>query len=224
MITVRFLSFEFTMNNVSIDTLEIVVSKFTGLCNKDFYFLCNGKKLLDENPIPGHTIHVVLRTFGGKGGFGSMLRAIGAQIEKTTNREACRDLSGRRLRDINEEKRLKNWISQKEERERNAREKRRQKLERQCQEPKVELKDESFIKQRLELMENINESVEQGIKASSSGVNTKRKCEDIIVPKKKLKGIILDEDFNSEEDISSDDDNKSRENVKSELKVSVVIS
>lgn len=38
-------------------------------------------------------------------GFGSMLRAIGAQIEKTTNREACRDLSGRRLRDINEEKR-----------------------------------------------------------------------------------------------------------------------
>lgn len=42
---------------------------------------------------------------GGKGGFGSMLRAIGAQIEKTTNREACRDLSGRRLRDINEEKR-----------------------------------------------------------------------------------------------------------------------
>jgi hypothetical protein len=38
-------------------------------------------------------------------GFGSMLRATGAQIEKATNREACRDLSGRRLRDINEEKR-----------------------------------------------------------------------------------------------------------------------
>ena len=37
-------------------------------------------------------------------GFGSMLRAIGAQIEKTTNREACRDLSGRRMRDVNNEK------------------------------------------------------------------------------------------------------------------------
>ena len=35
----------------------------------------------------------------------AIFRAIGAQIEKTTNREACRDLSGRRLRDINEEKR-----------------------------------------------------------------------------------------------------------------------
>ena len=41
---------------------------------------------------------------GGKGGFGSMLRAIGARIEKTTNHEACRDLSGRRMRDVNHEK------------------------------------------------------------------------------------------------------------------------
>jgi len=41
-------------------------------------------------------------------GFGSMLRSIGAQIEKTTNREACRDLSGRRMRDINNEKKCVN--------------------------------------------------------------------------------------------------------------------
>ena len=55
-----------------------------------------------------------------------MLRAIGAQIEKTTNREACRDLSGRRLRDVNEEKRIKDWIKKqaerKEEKERKKRE------------------------------------------------------------------------------------------------------
>lgn len=37
-------------------------------------------------------------------GFGSMLRMLGAQIEKTTNHEACRDLSGRRMRDVNNEK------------------------------------------------------------------------------------------------------------------------
>jgi hypothetical protein len=41
-----------------------------------------------------------------------MLRSIGAQIEKTTNREACRDLSGRRLRDINEETRLRQYVNQ----------------------------------------------------------------------------------------------------------------
>merc|ERR1712013_280847 len=43
---------------------------------------------------------------GGKGGFGSLLRAIGAQIEATTNHEAMRDLSGRRQRDVNNEKKL----------------------------------------------------------------------------------------------------------------------
>lgn len=49
-------------------------------------------------------VRVNYRLPGGKGGFGSMLRAIGAQIEKTTSREACRDLSGRRMRDVNDEK------------------------------------------------------------------------------------------------------------------------
>lgn len=59
----------------------------------------------DHDVINSNLAYATLRVFGGKGGFGSMLRAIGAQIEKTTNREACRDLSGRRLRDINEEQR-----------------------------------------------------------------------------------------------------------------------
>ena len=65
---------------------------------------------------------------GGKGGFGSMLRAIGAQIEKTTNREACRDLSGRRLRDINEEKRLKAWIEKQNQRKDEADERKKKKI------------------------------------------------------------------------------------------------
>lgn len=59
----------------------------------------------DDAVVAGETLELVRRLRGGKGGFGSMLRAIGAQIEKTTNREACRDLSGRRLRAINDEKR-----------------------------------------------------------------------------------------------------------------------
>ena len=43
-------------------------------------------------------------------GFGSMLRALGVQIEKTTDREACRDLSGRRVRDINNEKKYNEFF------------------------------------------------------------------------------------------------------------------
>ena len=75
----------------------------------DVYHTCNGKifdpaDCLEEMMHKDVIIRVHFRLRGGKGGFGSMLRALGAQIEKTTNREACRDLSGRRMRDVNNEK------------------------------------------------------------------------------------------------------------------------
>lgn len=78
-------------------------------------FYTNGRKIENfETPLnKDATIEAVLSLPGGKGGFGSMLRSIGAQIEKTTNREACRDLSGRRLRDINEESRLRQYVNHK---------------------------------------------------------------------------------------------------------------
>lgn len=46
------------------------------------------------------------RMLGGKGGFGSMLRAQGGRMnaQKTTNFEACRDLQGRRIRTVNDAK------------------------------------------------------------------------------------------------------------------------
>ena len=73
--------------------------------NEDYYVVRNGKIESSDATIQhGNVYHVVPRLVGGKGGFGSMLRAIGAQIEKTTNHEACRDLSGRRMRDVNNEK------------------------------------------------------------------------------------------------------------------------
>ncbi|RUS19791.1 Sde2 N-terminal domain-containing protein, partial [Jimgerdemannia flammicorona] len=56
-----------------------------------------------EGPV---TFNLSLRLLGGKGGFGSMLRAQGGRMasQKTTNFEACRDLSGRRLKTVNEAK------------------------------------------------------------------------------------------------------------------------
>lgn len=143
-------------------------------------------KLFNEpflsKPFP---LYIVPRLFGGKGGFGSMLRAIGAQIEKTTNREACRDLSGRRLRDINEEKRLKTWIAQQVEREKEANERRQKKLERLVQTPKHEFKDENYEQDRSALPEKVEDALEQGLKASSSG--NKRKIVDKTTQKKKAR-------------------------------------
>lgn len=46
------------------------------------------------------------RLLGGKGGFGSQLRAAGGRMssQKTSNNDSCRDLNGRRLSTIKEAK------------------------------------------------------------------------------------------------------------------------
>lgn len=54
---------------------------------------------------PEATLSVLLRLRGGKGGFGALLRGAG-RAAQTENQDAMRDLSGRRLRHINAEKKL----------------------------------------------------------------------------------------------------------------------
>ena len=39
-------------------------------------------------------------------GFGALIRAMGKSVEKSQNKDACRDLSGRRVRDVQAEKKL----------------------------------------------------------------------------------------------------------------------
>ncbi|XP_023025013.2 splicing regulator SDE2 [Leptinotarsa decemlineata] len=171
-----------------------------------YYLTSNGKILHNDHILNEQPVHIVPRVLGGKGGFGSMLRAIGAQIEKTTNREACRDLSGRRLRDINEEQRLKNWINNQAEREKEAAERKKKKLERLCEKPKHEFKDDAYDKERSALPEMIEDAVLQGLQVSTS---SKRKCDDEekVVKKKKTK-LWIDEEL---EDLS-DDDSEEEEN------------
>ncbi|RAL54206.1 hypothetical protein DM860_004677 [Cuscuta australis] len=63
-------------------------------------------------------VHVLLRLRGGKGGFGSLLRgaATKAGQKKTNNFDACRDMSGRRLRHVMAEKKMEEWLAETEER------------------------------------------------------------------------------------------------------------
>ncbi|KAL5727035.1 hypothetical protein ACHQM5_000271 [Ranunculus cassubicifolius] len=72
----------------------------------------NSETLIPSPPPNGFlTFHLLLRLVGGKGGFGSLLRgaATKAGQKKTNNFDACRDMSGRRLRHVNAEKRLQEW-------------------------------------------------------------------------------------------------------------------
>lgn len=147
-----------------------------------------------------------------------MLRAIGAQIEKTTNREACRDLSGRRLRDINEEKRLKNWIEKKKNQEKeDPDEKFQKKIGKLLSVPKKEFKDANYEEARSNLLENVSDSVEQGFKKAReaetigsilSSVGLKRKLgdEDKKKPVKRVKGALwIDEGISSSSDTDDSD-------------------
>ena len=142
-----------------------------GIPSDILVFYHNGRRA-SENQVFDHnaTVDVALSLFGGKGGFGSMLRALGAQIEKTTNNEACRDLSGRRLRDINEESRLKNYVAGQAEREREKAKKKEDKLEklRKLANPrftgnggKHEFHDASYNKEREQATDRVHEAVEQ---------------------------------------------------------------
>jgi hypothetical protein len=97
-----------------------------------FLFLLNGKPILDifnvinlnnitndGNYDNGGKDSVFLTAMyrgailGGKGGFGANLRAAGRTAGKksTTDFGLCRDLQGRRLRDVNNEIRLKTWLA-----------------------------------------------------------------------------------------------------------------
>ena len=71
-----------------------------------FRFVQGGKPVLGTDLLRlDETLHVELRGSlkGGKGGFGSLLRSVKPKAQQDDNFEACRDLSGRRLRHINNE-------------------------------------------------------------------------------------------------------------------------
>lgn len=151
-----------------------------------------------------------------------MLRAIGAQIEKTTNRDACRDLSGRRLRDINEEKRLKAWLEKQQDRESDQYARKKKKLERLLAKPRHDFKDEDYEQARSELTANVGEAVEEGFKKASlakeaaaeltaSAAGQKRKKEEGEKPgskkkKKKSSNLWIAADLSSGSEDTTDDE------------------
>ncbi|XP_023586698.1 splicing regulator SDE2 [Trichechus manatus latirostris] len=134
-----------------------------------FFVKCNGALINTSDAVQhGAVYSLEPRLFGGKGGFGSMLRALGAQIEKTTNREACRDLSGRRLRDVNHEKAMAEWVKQQAEREAEKEQKRLERLQRKLAEPKHCFSSPDYQQQCHEMAERLEDSVLKGMQAASS--------------------------------------------------------
>lgn len=150
-----------------------------------YYLLSNnGRKITDETPC-ANEIQLVLKVFGGKGGFGSNLRSV--HVEKTTNVEACRDLSGRRLRDIHTEQRLKTWMEKKKnEILEDANEKFKRAIQKLQALPKVEVPKIDYVK-----IEDTHDAVEQGLKRKAVKSPEKK-------APKKIKGAVwIDESLSS---------------------------
>ncbi|XP_022757550.1 protein SDE2 homolog [Durio zibethinus] len=113
------LSLQFPTPQVLVGSVKHRIQEITKI-PINFQRLIRGHQLKDDSVIShsNATLNLSLRLLGGKGGFGSLLRgaATKAGQKKTSNFEACRDMSGRRLRHVNAEKRLEEWKAEEEER------------------------------------------------------------------------------------------------------------
>uniref|UniRef100_W5L2K6 SDE2 telomere maintenance homolog (S. pombe) n=1 Tax=Astyanax mexicanus TaxID=7994 RepID=W5L2K6_ASTMX len=151
--------------------LRDLLASREGIPSEDCYVSSNGRISDQDHKLQAGAVYrLELRLCGGKGGFGSMLRALGAQIEKTTNREACRDLSGRRLRDVNHEKEMADWLKKQADREAEKEQRRLERIQRKLAEPKHYFTDIDYEQQCHDLSERLEDSVLKGMQASSSGV------------------------------------------------------
>ncbi|KAH7682329.1 Ubiquitin-like protein [Dioscorea alata] len=173
---------------------------------------------------------LLLRLRGGKGGFGSLLRgaATKAGQKKTNNFDACRDMSGRRLRHVNAEKRLEEWRSEAEDRklEKLAEEflKKKAKEVKQKNTGDVDKYIEKYREDSARCMEEVDESVRQSFVLYKE---SKRKVLPLTNPDSKRLKIWLgkktlddsDSDMDSDED---DEEKEDEESVVSDDKVSEV--
>lgn len=107
-------------------------------------------------------VHINGRLLGGKGGFGSQLRAQGGRMskKKSTNIDSCRNLQGRRIRDVNQETKLIEFMAKAPELKRKAEEDLQKKIDQSLNpEPKKRyFTDISYIEQSRDIQEGIEQA------------------------------------------------------------------
>ena len=93
---------------VSVARLARELERLEGIPTSEQIISCGSRVLRPADgrlPLDPPTCHLLLPLAGGKGGFGSNLRAA-ARNAATSNFDACRDLSGRRVRHVNGEQKI----------------------------------------------------------------------------------------------------------------------
>ncbi|KAI8647090.1 telomere stability and silencing-domain-containing protein [Parasitella parasitica] len=186
------------------------------------------------------SIQLAGRILGGKGGFGSMLRAQGGRMnaQKTTNFEACRDLQGRRIRTVNDAKKLQEELDAIPEREAEKREKLKKKIEEALKERETKkylFDDNKFLEDKEDVVESVKSAVGDAIKrqklthlpakkAATASTSASLFDDDISSDEEEDEGEDGDEDEDEVEDEDEEDEEDEEgegEDVEEEEKLSV---
>jgi len=96
-------TFTIDFRGQSFDTFVNQIADKSGLPPHCIRLTQNGKPILREEEFdPNAVVRVEIKhpLPGGKGGFGSLLRSMKPKVKGDENFDACRDLSGRRLRTV----------------------------------------------------------------------------------------------------------------------------
>lgn len=100
--------FTIHQNEISVEDLKTELESLSGIPSDMQKLIKGGHYLQDkENVCTGGSFTVIqlsLSLLGGKGGFGANLKRLGGRMSRkgASNYEACRDLSGRRLRTLHD--------------------------------------------------------------------------------------------------------------------------
>jgi len=171
---------DFNVPNESVKVLEIkqILEDLEGISAKEQRITLNCKELSNSASLLVSSfpdlppLRLSLRVNGGKGGFGALLRGAGAKIgqKKNSNFDDCRDLNGRRIRNVRNEKILAEWYQQQKEHANKVPE---PQLE---PEPEYEFDETSYMQTIKKIETNIEDSVDHGIKqALKLKAETKKK-------------------------------------------------
>jgi Fe2+ transport system protein B len=159
-----------------IDSIYKKIEQELNIPANEFVLQSNNGRMVTSKTIINNkdTLGISPLLLGGKGGFGSLLRAFGKQITKSTNKEACRDLTGRRIRHVNNEKKLKDFLEKQNDLAKQKEEKKRERVEkRKKKKEKLESSHHLFVdpkydEQKQKISQDLNKALEIARKQTSS--------------------------------------------------------
>merc|ERR1712110_370480 len=154
------------------------------------------------------------KLLGGKGAFRQLMRNVGRTTTKSQNQSMARDLNGRRIRDVENEKRLAEWIENEAERKADREGERFDKLQKIARRSKKEedrktYLDASFDEESQKYMDMMSEAVEASLESAQKSRKELKRPAAYSEFKKRAKASKMSFGFDDEEfsDSSDEDEN-----------------